>query len=151
MCALKVNSIKEIMLKIFPHFDDYPLITKKCADYFLFKDIITMMAKKEHLKKENLQDIVNIRASLNSGLSEILKFSFPNTKPVPRQQIKYQEILDPEWIAGFTSGDGCFFINVEQGRNKCGIGVRLGFQISQHNRDEVWVSKFLNIIEMKSY
>ena len=40
------------------------------------------MIKGEHLKKEGLQSIINIRASLNLGLSEVLKAAFPNTIPV---------------------------------------------------------------------
>jgi hypothetical protein len=100
MCALKISSPEQIILKIFPHFYNYPLITQKRADYLLFKDIITKMVQKEHLKEEMLQDFVNIRASLNLGLSEILKFSFPATKPVPRPQFKLPEIPDPEWMAG---------------------------------------------------
>ena len=64
--------------------------------HLLFKNIITKMARKEHLKEENLQDIVNLRASLNLGLSENLKHSFPNTYPVPRHQFKTPEIPNPE-------------------------------------------------------
>ncbi len=90
-----------------------------------------------------LPDFMNIRVSLNLGLSEILKFSFPATIPVPRPQLKLPEKLDPEWIAGFTSGDGCFFVNVVKGRNKSGIGVRLGFQITQHIRDKELLKSFI--------
>ena len=56
-------------MKILPHFDLYPLITHKRADYLLFKQIFTMMERVEHLKMDKLQAIVNIRASLNLGLS----------------------------------------------------------------------------------
>jgi hypothetical protein len=95
MCALRVNSIKQIILKIFPHFEVYPLITKKRADYLLFKDIVMKMGEKEHLKEENLQKIVNIRASLNLGLSETLKVYFPETKPVLRPEFYSVKIPDP--------------------------------------------------------
>ena len=33
----------------------------------------------EHLKEEGLQSIINIRASFNLGLSEVLNTAFPNT------------------------------------------------------------------------
>jgi hypothetical protein len=96
MCALRVSSIEQIVLKIFTHFDTYPLITKKHADYLLFKDLIMKMVQKDHLKKEKLQDFVNIKASLNLGLSELLKSEFSNTIPVPRPQFKLPEIPNPD-------------------------------------------------------
>lgn len=63
MCAFRVSSPKQILEHILPHFDKYPLITKKHADYLLFKRIVLMMLKKEHLTLDGLQEIVNIRAS----------------------------------------------------------------------------------------
>jgi hypothetical protein len=38
-----------------------------------------LIIKGEHLKEVGLQSIINIRASLNLGLSEVLKTAFPNT------------------------------------------------------------------------
>jgi hypothetical protein len=37
-------------------------------------------------------------------------------------------------MAGFITGEGCFFIKITKGRNKAGVGVSLGFQVSQHIR-----------------
>jgi hypothetical protein len=54
------------------------------------------MKGKEHLSKEGLQGIVNIRASLNFGLSEDLKEVFPETKPVQRPDVEDKQIPDPE-------------------------------------------------------
>ena len=56
----------------------------KKGDYLLFKQIISIMESKEHLTLEGLQKIVNIRATLNYGLSQELQFMFPETMPVPR-------------------------------------------------------------------
>jgi hypothetical protein len=53
------------MTKIIPHFDEYPLITQKRADYILFKQIANIIIKKEHLTNEGLQKIINIRANIN--------------------------------------------------------------------------------------
>jgi hypothetical protein len=53
------------------------------------------MERGEHLNKEGFQDIINIRASLNLGLSENLKTAFPHTKPVARPLVKNQQSLDP--------------------------------------------------------
>lgn len=107
-----VRGLKEILTYVLPHFDMYPLITQKKADYLLFKEIALMMKKGEHpiffnkkknekikkinfflfLKEAGLQQIVNIRASLNLGLSDVLKAAFPNTIPAARPLISKQEI-----------------------------------------------------------
>ena len=91
----KVTSLKDIINVIIPHFDKFPLITQKRADFELLKLIVEMMSRKEHLTIEGLQQIVNIRASMNKGLSPELKMAFPNTIPVKRPLIVDQEIKDP--------------------------------------------------------
>ena len=45
---------------------------------------------KEHLNPKGLEDIVNLRASINLGLSEKLNIAFPNTLPVPRPIVEYR-------------------------------------------------------------
>ena len=106
---------------------------------FLFRQIVMMMVRGELaslLKEEGLQTIVNIRASLNLGLSEVLKEAFPDTIPVTRSIKSSQEIPNPEWVAGFTTGEGCFFVKITKGRNRVGIGAQIVFQVTQHIRDE---------------
>jgi hypothetical protein len=56
--------------------DNYPLSTKKYLDYLLFKKIVFKMLNKEHNTYEGLQEIFNIRSSLNLGLSNELKKLF---------------------------------------------------------------------------
>lgn len=96
MCAFRVSSPEQILKKILPHFDEYPLITQKHADYLLFRDIVMLMVQGEHLKEEGLQAIVNIRASLNLGLSEVLKTAFPETNLAPRPSVPVQKIPHPD-------------------------------------------------------
>jgi len=47
---------------------------------------------KEHITIEGLQNILNLKASMNNGLSEELIAVFPNTKPVARPEVVDQEI-----------------------------------------------------------
>jgi hypothetical protein len=86
----RVSTLKDLVDVILPHFDNYPLITKKHLDYLLFKQIVLLMLNKEHNILEGIQKIVNIRASLNTGLSKDLKEAFPLTIPVT---LKNQENL----------------------------------------------------------
>jgi len=151
MCAFRVTSSKQILNKIIPHFDKYNLITQKQADYLLFKKIVNLIEQGEHLKGEGIQLIINVRASLNLGLSEVLKVAFPNTIPVVRPYISSSEIPHPEWMAGFITGEGCFFIKITKGRNKAGVGVSLGFQVSQHIRDEILLKSFVTYFKCGHY
>ena len=151
MCAFRVTSPKQILNKIIPHFNKYNLITQKQADYLLFKQIVNLIEQEEHLKEEGLQLIINIRASLNLGLSEALKTAFPDTIPVIRPYITSLEIPHPEWMAGFTTGEGCFFIKTTKGRNKAGVGISLIFQISQHIRDKELLKSFVTYFKCGHY
>ena len=73
----RVSTLSDLINIIIPHFDKYPLKTKKHVDFLLFKDIVLLMKNKEHSTLEGIQNIVNIKASLNTGLTENLKEAFP--------------------------------------------------------------------------
>ena len=124
--------------------DSYSLITQKQADYILFREIVLLKSKKLHLSDKGLQNVVNIRASMNRGLSSDLKLTFPNTQPVSRSLVN-SSIPYTHWIAGFSSGDGGFHIDV----SKCsvyslGLNVKLNFQIGQHDRDKNLMKTLVN-------
>jgi len=79
------------------HFDKYPLLSQKRVDFELFKQVINLILRREHLTNSGLQEIVNIKASMNFGvLSDKLLTSFPNTVAVSRPIIKDPVIYDPE-------------------------------------------------------
>ena len=140
----RVTNIKNIVDVIIPHFDNYPLITKKYSDYILFKQIILLMLNKEHNTYEGVQKIINIKASLNLGLSNDLKKAFPNTVPVSKSDYLFKGIIKPSWLAGFATGESNFFITVQNSKTKSGLAVSLRFSISQHSRDFLLLNKFIN-------
>ena len=76
MIQFRVNVLKDLTAVINP-FDKYPLITQKFADYQLFKQVVDLKNCKEHFTSEGLQKIVNLKASINWGLSSELKAAFP--------------------------------------------------------------------------
>ena len=94
----RVESIKELQTVI-KHFDKFPLITQKLADYLLFKEVVSRMERKEHLTQEGLEKIVGIKAAINRGLSDKLKVAFPDIIPVARPLVELA-------LAGFVEGDG---------------------------------------------
>jgi LAGLIDADG endonuclease len=93
VAVYSVRSLNKILNKIIPHFDQYPLHTKKKADYLLFKSAALIIKTRSHLKFKGLQEIVNIKASINRGLSLSLQRqkAFPNTIPIQRPFVYLQE------------------------------------------------------------
>ena len=89
-----VQSYKDLANVIIPHFDNYPLITKKKADYILFKQAINLINLKAHLNIEGFINILSLKASMNSGLSDKLVTNF-NVIPAARPIIEYEGIHDP--------------------------------------------------------
>ena len=112
-CRYLVRASKELRV-ILEHFEKYPLITQKQANFELFKQVVEMLNHKEHLTPEGIQKIIAIKASANLGLAEELKAAFPNTIPVPRPVVEDQEIKDPNWLSGFVSAEGCFLIVIKK-------------------------------------
>ncbi len=79
----RVTSLKDLSL-IFSHFDKYPLISQKLADYKLFEQAGNLLKNKKHLSVDGFKEILSIRASMNLGLSEELKIAFPDVIPAQR-------------------------------------------------------------------
>ena len=135
-CIYLVQSIKDLAV-IINHFDKYSLITKKQADYLLFKMAVNLINNKEHLTMEGLPKFVAIKASINRGLPLNIKAAFPDNFPIYRPDVLDYKIKNPNWLAGFTSGEWCFFVNIRsKPKMKIGYSVELTFSITQHYRDE---------------
>lgn len=130
-----IDSIEDLN-KLMDHFEKYPLLTQKAADLLLFKQTIKLVNDKAHLTVEGLNQIINIKASMNLGLSDMLKLEFPEYTPVERPVINNDNVLlDPNWISGFVSAEGNFDVRMPSTNSKLGTRVQLRFRISQHSRD----------------
>ena len=101
------------------------------------------MKQGKHLTDAGVLDIVNLRASINTGLSKALKTAFPQAIPVPSPLVERQEVPHEDWLAGFTSGEGSFVIRASKSETKVGSRVQLVFTISQHTRDEKLLKSFI--------
>ena len=136
MVIYSVGKIEDLTNIIIPFFEKYLLLTQKAADFILFKQILELMKNKEHLSIEGLQKIINIKASMNSGLSDVLKSNFKKIIPVERPLILTENITDPNWLAGFVCGEGKFEVRISQSKSvKIGYYVILRFRIYQHERN----------------
>lgn len=129
-----VSSVKDLQV-ILEHFEKYPLLTKKRADFELWAQILYLVQNKEHNTLEGLTKIVALKASLNKGLNDKLKAAFPTIVAVERSQFDNALIQDPNWVAGFTSGEGCFLVSIFKSNTLTGFAVKLRFNLIQHSRD----------------
>jgi len=134
--VFRIKSTKDLAQFVLPHFDKYPLLTQKKADYLLFKQAIELVQRGEHLTTEGLLEIIRIKASLNLGLPNELREAFPNLIPKDRPVVEYTGIQNPHWIAGFADGESCFFVERSKSKtHSLGYRIRLKFIISQNVRD----------------
>jgi hypothetical protein len=90
----QVRNLSDITKVILPHFEKYPLITQKQSDFLLFKKIVELMNNDEQFKKDSLVNIINLKASLNRGLSDKLKLSFPEVTKVERPKVDIPVNID---------------------------------------------------------
>lgn len=137
-----VKSVSDINSHIIPHFDKYPLITQKRADYLLFRQIVNLITRKEHLELDGLKKILELKSSLNKGLSSDLIKAFPNIKSAIRPIVKLPVTLDINWFVGFVDGEGCFYINITKRKANNDYSIQLNFNLTQHIRD-VLLFKFI--------
>jgi len=144
-----VHKPKELMILV-DHFDKYPLITQKRADFELFKKAVEILCNKEHLTIEGVHKLVAIKASINLGLSSELKEAFSYISNFPRPNINDQAIKRPYWLSGFTTAEGCFLISLKK-KSTEGYYVSLRFQISQHSRDELLMKSLVSYLECGLY
>ena len=145
-----IGSIKDITNVIIPHFTNYPLITKKNVDFILFKSVVELINKDEHLTLEGLNKIINIKASINKGLSDklnnhIKSHSIFNINPVDKPITKVPNNISFNWLAGFVCAEGSFYVTISKNKkSKNGHNITLGFDLAQHYRDLVLMKKIHN-------
>ena len=81
---------------------------------------------KEHLTDEGLEKIVALKASMNLGLSQKLKFAFSHVVPINRPIVKTPDNFTPNGVAWFASAEGCFMIRIKKSQTGPG-GADLDF------------------------
>lgn len=75
----RVSDIQELQV-IIDHFKSYPLVSAKYSDFLLFEQCYNIIKKKEHLTQDGFKRILELRASLNKGLSPEPFFYLINIK-----------------------------------------------------------------------
>ena len=61
----EVRSLNDLIDKIIPHFEKYPLISAKQKDFKFFKQICFLMRKEMHKKNNGLKKIMDLAFKMN--------------------------------------------------------------------------------------
>lgn len=144
----RVSSLSNLQV-IIEHFDKYPLISQKQADYILFKEAVNLISNKEHLSLTGLLKLVSIKATLNWGLSEKFKEHFPTVELINRPKVEFTNIKTLNWIRGFIEAEGSFQVRTQNINNKTNVSLR--FAITQHIRDEVLLNNIVTFLNCGRY
>lgn len=138
--SYRVKDIKGLK-NIINHFDNYPLVSTKRREYLIFREAFSILENKSHLTTEGLTKLVYLKNLLNKGLSEKMKeaFNFNTEESNYNYNFKFpfhifKGIPSPMWVAGFTSGDGSFFIKYFKSGESYSTG--LNFSITLHIKDK---------------
>lgn len=70
----EVRSLDDLINKVIPHFEKYPLLSKKQKDFKSFKQVCILMQRNLHRDKKGLQRIMNLAFEMNpSGKRKYMK------------------------------------------------------------------------------
>ena len=82
----EVRSLNDLITKVIPHFERYPLMSGKAKDFELFKCVCLLMEKGRHTTLSGLRDITRLAFQMNpSGLR---KYKRAEILAVARRQMK---------------------------------------------------------------
>ena len=142
----RVESLEDLSI-IINHFDKYPLITKKQADYTIFKLAHSLIKNKSHLTNKGILELVALKAVINRGLSKDLIVAFPDIIPALRPEVLLPKVVDPFWLVGFTDAEGCFSVVIFKSlTSKLGEAIKLNFILTQSARDKDLISSMVEYL-----
>ena len=61
----EVRNISELVERVIPHFDEFPLQSSKQKDVELFKTVCLMVKESKHLELEGFKEIVKLAMKMN--------------------------------------------------------------------------------------
>lgn len=91
-----------------------------------FKKAVELVLNKSHLTSEGIEQLKALAKNMNTGRSFDQKWSFC-------QENRSKAVITPEWIAGFSDGEGCFSFHIDE--TKRSPILRPSFRITQNTHD----------------
>lgn len=74
----EVRSVDDLVKKIIPHFEKYPMISSKNSTFIKFAEICRRMSSQEHLTEKGFNEIIQLSLAINPS----------SRKKFPRSKIK---------------------------------------------------------------
>lgn len=122
-----VTNNSDLINKIIPHFDKYPLKTSKYLNYLDFKTAGYLMYEKNHYKKDGIETLREIKSKMNKSRSFKDKYEYCWSKDIN---------IEPEWLQGFIDGEGSFQCEMSlNNKIKLYPDINFSLQIQQSNHD----------------
>lgn len=105
----------------------------------------------EHLTVKGLESLVALTVHMPKGMSPELQEAFPHLKSLSPwvKWISPTHRLNPDWIAGFVSSDGCFNLALrEKANSKSDIGYYVSalFRVTQHTRSVLTLERIQEVL-----
>jgi len=63
----EVRSLEDLIKKVIPHFEKFPMVSNKQKDFKLFKQVCFLMQRNMHRKKNGLNKIMSLAFKMNPG------------------------------------------------------------------------------------
>ena len=137
MVNYQVWKLEDLVNVIVPHFQAYPLQSEKNIDFSLWEQCLGLIKDKKHLTEYGIMRIIRLKCALNLGLPEKLKAHFPGVESTRPNLELNNKPLDPNWVTGFTDGDGCFYVSIVVSTNQ----VRGVYHVKLHVRETPLIYK----------
>lgn len=160
----QIRDLNSLMKEVIPHFNRYPLISQKQKDYKVFSMVLVPLLNNRQFSDRGIMKIVKLKSLLNwsamtsSPQSERLeeeelsslhtKHRLDNLGEASLLRVDYDlHDITCDWLSGFISGDGCFFVNIYKVKDcSTGYAVKLSISITQHLKDKVLMENIARIL-----
>ena len=150
LAVYRVSSVDELCDIIIPHFDKYPLITRKYIDFYFWCKALNLIRNKEHKTSIGLMKVLKYYATINRGASNNIKILYPDIQSFNKESLDtfycLPEKLNPYWVTGFVAGDGGFSLNlyIKEKNDKIKYRTSYKFYVTQHIKDVEVMKLFID-------
>ena len=120
--SLCINTLKDLNTSVLPHFERYPLMSRKKQDYLVFKEIVESMSRKLHLDEKGFSLLVEKAVQMNGSGKYRKKHTARNPRisavPCFGKPNKEGQKLHPPFVSGLFQGDGSFGFSFRTRKDK---------------------------------
>nr|QJQ35509.1 LAGLIDADG endonuclease [Fusarium begoniae] len=158
----QIRDLKSIVNEVITHFNKYPLISQKQIDFKLFCMISEVLSNNKKFSDCGIMKIKSLwgtasRLAIPRGNSQrpseklqgesTLNYKL-HSQDEASLKVDYElRNITCDWLSGFMSGDGCFFVNIYKVKNcKTGYAVKLSISITQHLKNKVLMENITRIL-----